>query len=122
VAVATEEAILAAAQRLSEAASSRPARVILFGSYARGQAREDSDIDFLVVEPRVAARRAEIVRLRCALLDLDVPIDVLVASEAQLDDWSSIPGTVFHEAVTRGRVLVDLHRGGPAGGESAGAS
>lgn len=27
----------------------RPQRVILYGSYAKGQAREDSDIDFIVI-------------------------------------------------------------------------
>lgn len=107
--VATEEAILATAKRLSDAASSHPARVILFGSYARGQAREDSDLDFLVVEPQVKERRAETVRLRRALLDLDVAVDVLVASEEELRAWSSIPGTVFHEAVTAGRGVVDSH-------------
>lgn len=104
--LASEEAILDAARRLSQAASSRPARVILFGSYARGRAHEDSDLDFLVVEPQVKGRRAETVRLRRELLDLDVPVDVVVVSEAQLREWSSIPGTVFHEAVTSGKVLV----------------
>lgn len=28
----------------------KPRRIILFGSYARGDARPDSDLDFLVVE------------------------------------------------------------------------
>jgi len=30
-----------------------PVRIILFGSWARGTAREDSDIDLLVVLPRL---------------------------------------------------------------------
>jgi len=34
------------------------ATIILFGSYARGDHREQSDLDFLVVEPEVAARRS----------------------------------------------------------------
>jgi hypothetical protein len=38
-------------------------KVILFGSHARGDAKPDSDLDFLVIEPRVADRRREMVRL-----------------------------------------------------------
>ncbi len=38
-------AILAAARVLGEAAASRPARVIPLGSYARGEARPDGDVE-----------------------------------------------------------------------------
>jgi len=41
-------AIREAVWLLKEAAS--PAKIILFGSYARGEAHEDSDLDFLVIE------------------------------------------------------------------------
>ena len=33
------------------------ATIILFGSGARGESKEDSDLDFLVVEPAVTAQR-----------------------------------------------------------------
>ena len=39
--------------------AARPTKVILFGSYARGDARDDSDIDLLVVEPSVVSKRDE---------------------------------------------------------------
>jgi len=39
-------------------------KVILFGSYARGDATEDSDVDFLVVEKDVPSNVTEVVRLR----------------------------------------------------------
>jgi predicted nucleotidyltransferase len=51
----SEQTIQQAALALGEAA--KPAQVILFGSYARGDAREDSDLDFLVIEPDLAAQK-----------------------------------------------------------------
>src|SRR5271166_592762 len=58
----TRETIDAAVRILAEAA--RPARIVLFGSHARGDAREDSDVDLLVIEPQVEDRAREMVRLR----------------------------------------------------------
>ena len=81
------------------------ARVILFGSHARGDAGPDSDVDFLVVEPRVEARRHEMVRLRDVLRPLCIPVDVLVASQRTFETWSTTPGTLFHEAASEGRVF-----------------
>lgn len=60
-----EKLIAEAGRRLSEAAPD--ARVILFGSHARGDAKPGSDLDLLVVEPELKSRRAEFVRLREAL-------------------------------------------------------
>jgi hypothetical protein len=47
------------------------------------------------------------VRLRGALHDLRRPIDVLVYSEAQVEEWGEAPGTVLHAALSEGRVLVE---------------
>ncbi len=80
-------------------------RVILFGSHARGDARPDSDLDFLVIEPKVVDHRREMVRLDEALEPLDVPTDVLVTSEAIFDAWQDTPGTVLYEAAKEGRVF-----------------
>jgi uncharacterized protein len=95
-----------AAHTLAEAAGS-PVRVILFGSYVRDDARTGSDLDFLVIEPEVPNRHAEMVRLRSALHDLRRPIDVLVYSEAQVEEWGDARGTVLHAALSEGQVLVE---------------
>jgi uncharacterized protein len=80
-------------------------KVILFGSHARGDARPDSDLDFLVVEPRVADHRAEMVRLEAVLEPLNIPTDVLVTSKAIFEEWHDTPGTVLYEAAKEGRVF-----------------
>src|SRR3989442_725473 len=99
----SEETIQRAVELLKVAAA--PSRIILFGSYARGDARENSDLDFLVVEPVVTARRREMVRLSDVLRPLRVPADVLVASDRVFQEWRNIPGTVLYEAHKEGKVL-----------------
>jgi predicted nucleotidyltransferase len=85
-------------------AAPRDSRVILFGSYARGQARPDSDLDFLVIEPQPQSELDESVRLRKALLGLPVAVDILVASEDTFLYWADTPNTVYYRAAKEGKV------------------
>ncbi len=104
VPVTDENLIAEAGRRLAAAAPG--ARVIVFGSYARGEARPDSDLDLLVIEPEVFKRRAESARLRRELRDLEVALDVIVVSAKHADEWSEVPGTMVNEALHTGRVIV----------------
>ncbi len=83
-------------------------RVILFGSHARGLARPDSDLDFLVVEPTLKNRFDEIFRLRQvvgnALGDTLQPVDLIVTDEARFRLNAKVPNTLAYEASTHGRV------------------
>jgi predicted nucleotidyltransferase len=101
-----EETISRAVRLLLDAAPG--SRVILFGSYARGQGGSDSDLDFLVVEPKVESRRSEMVRLRDVLRPLRIPVDVLVVSEEVFQEWRDTPNTVFYEAAREGRVFDEV--------------
>jgi len=84
-------------------AAPRGSEVILFGSYARGDAAAQSDLDFLVIEPQLPNRRAETVRLRAALRPLRLPVDVLVVSRQAFDAWKDVPNNVINEAAREGR-------------------
>jgi predicted nucleotidyltransferase len=92
-----------AVRALVEAA--HPERVILFGSYARGEAREDSDLDLLVIEREVPDKAKEMVRLRRVLRPLRIPVDVLVVSVAEVEDIGYLPGTPIYWALREGRAL-----------------
>ena len=82
-------------------------RIILFGSHARGEAQENSDIDLLVVMQEVASRRDEILRIRAALVPLGISVDVLVASDADYAKWSEAPSTTLYWAKREGEVLYE---------------
>jgi uncharacterized protein len=82
-----------------------PATVIVFGSYARGTANEGSDLDFLVIEPKVVNRAAESARLRGVLPRLAVPVDVIVLSEQQAQQRARVKGSTVATAFAEGRVV-----------------
>ena len=93
-----------AGRRLLEAAPPLT-RVILFGSYARGDADRHSDLDFLVIEPSVDDVVKESARLRRVLTTLDVFVDVVVVSEEEAEGWRDVYGSVIHAALSEGRPL-----------------
>jgi predicted nucleotidyltransferase len=92
-----DEAGIAGIVKLLSAAAPE-AEVFLFGSYASGTANEQSDLDLLVVEPFVSARLHEIARLKRALGESPVRIDLLVIDRATFEAWRRIPGMIAPEA------------------------
>jgi uncharacterized protein len=103
----TEDLIPEVSRRLAAAAPG--AKVILFGSRARGDDRPDSDLDLLVIEPGTVERpRAESARLRRELRELDVSVDLVVVSARQVEEWGHLDGSLLHHALAEGRVLVDV--------------
>lgn len=87
------------------AADGKPNRIMLFGSYARGDARDDSDVDLLVIEDEVSDRAREMVRLRRLLRPLRVPADILVYSEDEVTRWGDQPGSALYWALREGKVV-----------------
>ena len=99
-----------AAQRLAAAASS-PATVIVFGSYARGDATEESDLDLMVVEPELLDKAAEYLRLKAAVGRIGVGVDLLLFSRPDFERRSQVPGTPPYWAKKEGKVLHDATAG-----------
>jgi len=84
----------------------REARAYLFGSYARGEARPDSDVDILVVEKELVNPRLREIYLLQERLELDQDVDLIVVDEENFETWKRIRGTVQHEVWRKGIQLV----------------
>ena len=89
------------------ATASQPAKVILFGSYALGDADDASDIDLLVIQREVEDKATEYLRLREAVGRVGVGVDLLLCTEQEFDRRSQVRGTVQYWAKKTGRVLYD---------------
>lgn len=90
-----------------------PKQVILFGSYARGAAREDSDLDLLVVDSggfdEKRSRRAIKGWLWRELARFPVPKDILLYTPEEIAMWRESRNHVIGHALREGRVVYDRH-------------
>lgn len=85
----------------------QPSKIILFGSGARGEMGSGSDLDLLVVLPDAENMHEATVQGYKALAPLHVPVDLLVVSEKDVDEWGHVIGHVINEALIDGRVVYD---------------
>jgi predicted nucleotidyltransferase len=88
-------------------AASKPSRVIVFGSYGRDNADEDSDLDIMVIKPEVANKGAEMARLHEVVGDVGTGVYVLVYSDEEFERRSRVPGTVLYWARKEGRPVYE---------------
>ncbi|MGI8553521.1 MAG: DUF4209 domain-containing protein [Dehalococcoidia bacterium] len=84
-----------------------PLRVILFGSYARGEERADSDIDLLVVFSSIGDKRQQTIEVRKALADIPVGVDIIVADLDDIEERRDLVNDVLYDALRQGRILYD---------------
>jgi uncharacterized protein len=95
-------------QRIVE--TSHPEKIILFGSYARGNFGADSDLDLLIIVPGVKRLREESLRVRRALRGLLVPVDIVMATPEQINRLGNTRGLIYQSALNEGRVLYEHGR------------
>ncbi|MGH9417830.1 MAG: nucleotidyltransferase domain-containing protein [Terriglobales bacterium] len=102
----TPEKIAAVVERL--AAFARPSRIVIFGSAARDELRSTSDLDVLVImHDEVKDWRAESVRMRQQVLDIDVPLDLFVVDEAEAAWKVHHPVSMVGEWLRTGKVVYE---------------
>ena len=84
-----------------------PLRIILFGSWARGDARPDSDLDLLVVLPHVENKRQAAIRIGNALSDLPASKDIVVTTPDEIAARGNVIGDVLRPALREGVIVYE---------------
>ena|SRR5881296_344607 len=101
----TDELLAEAVRRILAVGS--PDRIVLFGSRARGEARPDSDLDFLIVEESDLPRYKRAARYLRILAGLYPAKDVVVWTPAEVREWSGVPNAFITTALNEGRTLYE---------------
>jgi len=83
-----------------------PAKIILFGSFAHGNPRRDSDVDLMVILPFTgkAARKC------CEILnrvDSKIRLDLLVRTPLQIRKRLALNDFFLKEVLAKGKLLYD---------------
>ncbi len=88
-------------------AVANPERIILFGSGATGLMTRDSDLDLLVIERDFQSQREESTRLRQALGDLGIPVDVFAMTPERFEETKGVIGGLAYPANKYGKVIYE---------------
>src|SRR5713226_8175061 len=85
----------------------RPSRIILFGSWARGEAKWDSDLDLAVLVPDSAAAELGRIRkeLRRRLDQIPMTIDLVLSTESYAEEFLDSVNSIFFSVLKRGRLV-----------------
>jgi predicted nucleotidyltransferase len=85
----------------------KPSRLLLFGSAASGKMTKDSDFDILVVVQGPVHRRQMAQEIYRSLHGVGVAVDVVVATEEDLQNYGHRGGTILKPALREGLVIYE---------------
>jgi predicted nucleotidyltransferase len=84
-----------------------PEKIILFGSYARGTAGPDSDVDLLVVMRVDGSKRRQRLEIRAVLNGVGLAKEVVVVTPEEVEKYQDMVGTIIRPAFQEGKVLYE---------------
>ena len=101
-------AIRALVQRIAE--RFQPEKIILFGSYAYGYPKPESDVDLLVVMDTPLRARQQRLEISRAVSPRPFPLDIVVRTPHELAERIALGDLFLREITTRGKVLYERNR------------
>ena len=88
-------------------ATARPLRIVLFGSAARGELRDGSDLDMMVVVPEGTdtLRMSQQLYVEMSRQGVAIGVDLVVTTPTRLERRKDSLGSVYREVARDGREL-----------------
>lgn len=87
--------------------NANPKKIIVFGSVAHREAKDDSDLDLLVLFDTDECTMDQYVLVKRQFIGLMLPSDVFVMTVAQFEHYVNNPQSFTHEIVMTGKVVYE---------------
>jgi len=82
-------------------------KIILFGSYAKGNYNEDSDIDLLIVKDTIEPRHKRSIEMQRLLKGSKLPVDILVYTNDEFDREKSNHYSFVNSAISGAKLMYE---------------
>ncbi len=89
------------------ALGTNPDKIFLFGSYATGNATEDSDIDLLIIKETDTPRSKRGNEIQKLLIGTKVPADIIVFTNQEYEEEKSNKYSFLNSALRKSKVVYE---------------
>lgn len=83
----------------------KPEKIILYGSFAYGRPRKDSDVDLLIIKKTKKRRTERHLQVDRMLLDRVLPLDFLVYTPQEIERRLSLGDFFIRNIIQQGKIL-----------------
>lgn len=85
----------------------QPDKIILFGSYARGEANDDSDLDLLIIKATDESKYKRSVRVRNLFNPQPCAMDILIYTPEEYESLMKFKSLIPYIATKEGKVVYE---------------
>ena len=101
--VSVEELLETIAASITEAI--QPQKIVIFGSWARGERSPHSDIDLLIIQESTLPRPQRYAQVRRFFRGMGIPMDILVHTPEKFARFQPVPSSFPPTVAREGKVL-----------------
>ncbi|MBK6608675.1 MAG: nucleotidyltransferase domain-containing protein [Leptospiraceae bacterium] len=84
-----------------------PEKIILFGSYAKGNPELSSDLDLFIIKDSALPRYKRSIEVRRLLFGSMIPIDLLIYTPKEIENQKDRKYSFVREVLNTGRVVYE---------------
>lgn len=84
-----------------------PDKIILFGSRAKGDYKDESDYDLLVIKKNLKNQRKLVHKIYLGFKNIGAPVDILAIDMDNFEKLKDDPYLIYREAYQKGKVIYE---------------